>query len=824
MMRFGVAAECITKALALVLVCCVASCVQEKPAPAPVAPDAQGAPVETSAAPAAPAAADWSQARVYVAAGNAQLGKAAEMLQQEVAKRSGVELAVSDGPASGEGPAIVLGTAAALPASFSLPAGVTVPDKADGYAAHLDGGTLYLVGHDERGALYAVGQFSRSANLAKGRIALPESLSISTAPVYAMRGHQLGYRKTANSYDAWTVETYEQYVRDCIIFGANAVEVIPSFNEEEDQSPVMPVPQEQMNRKISGMLAPYGIDVWLFLELAEDVRNPEEYRQALEARDAMFAQYPAIDHVMVPGGDPGDTEPQDLMPWLAEMVQVLRKHFPEAGLWVSNQGFTDEQNEVFFGYLQEQQPEWLTGVILGPWTQITLKEMRERTPERYPIRRYPDITHSVRCQYPVPDWDRAFSQLMNRECPNPRPLGTSHIHNLFAPLAAGFVSYSDGCHDDLNKMIWTTLAWNPDADVKEIVREYGRAFFGDAYADDVAEGLYMLEANYVGSALENEGIDATLAHWQALEDRAGADLAGNWRFQLHLLRAICDSYIRARLIAETAEEQEIYAALEGIRGAGVADAAAALHAKLSQTPPPAVRPELRKRIDELGMALHESIGMQLSVLAPYFALNPERGAILDGIDLPLNNKLWILSQLTKIQTLATEDDQNALIDRMLTWEEPKPGALYDDLGCAWKQPHLVKQATWETDPGFVEGPQCEHSRGQNNTTREFTQDRLSWLDQAQTLFRAPLKMHYEGLDASKTYTLRVTYAGRFNATMRLVADVTHEVHGPTPRPEPCWPMDFTLPQELTADGVLDLEWQRITGRGCQVAEVWLIPE
>ena len=260
MMRFGVAAECITKALALVLVCCVASCVQEKPAPAPVAPDAQGAPVETSAAPAAPAAADWSQARVYVAAGNAQLGKAAEMLQQEVAKRSGVELAVSDGPASGEGPAIVLGTAAALPASFSLPAGVTVPDKADGYAAHLDGGTLYLVGHDERGALYAVGQFIRSANLAKGRIALPESLSISTAPVYAMRGHQLGYRKTANSYDAWTVETYEQYVRDCIIFGANAVEVIPSFNEEEDQSPVMPVPQEQMNRKISGMLAPYGID------------------------------------------------------------------------------------------------------------------------------------------------------------------------------------------------------------------------------------------------------------------------------------------------------------------------------------------------------------------------------------------------------------------------------------------------------------------------------------------------------------------------------------------------------------------------------------
>ena len=818
-MCLDVSAVRIMKPLVFVLMCCVVSCGQDKP-PAPAPAESAGG----AGAAAAPGAVDWSQARVYVADGNALLGKAAEMLQQEVAKRSGVQLPVSDGPASGTGPAIVLGTASELPASFSLPADVAVPDKAEGYAAQLDGGTLYLVGHDERGALYAAGHFIRSAILTQGQIEVPEAVSVSTAPLYPLRGHQLGYRDTANSYDAWTLETYEQYVRDCILFGANAVEVIPGFNESKDLSPVMPVPQEQMNRMISGMLQSYGIDVWLFLALGEDVRKPEEYQQALEIRDAMFAQYPAIDHVMVPGGDPGHTAPQDLMPWLADLAQVLRKHFPEAALWVSNQGFTDDQNEIFFEYLQEHQPDWLTGVILGPWTQITLKEMRERTPERYPLRRYPDITHNVRCQYPVPDWDRAFSQLIGRECSNPRPRGTAHIHNLFAPLAAGFVSYSDGCHDDLNKMIWTALAWNPDADVKELVRDYGRVFFGEAYGEDVAEGLYMLETNWVGSALENEGIDATLAHWLALEERAGADLTGNWRFQLYLLRAICDSYIRARLIAETAEEQEIYAMLDGIRGAGVDAAAAALHAKLSQTPPPEVRPELRQRIDELAMALRESIGMQLSVLPPYYASNPERGAILDGIDLPLNNKLWILSQLMRLQTLATEDDQNAHIERILTWETPKPGALYDDLGCAWKQPHLVKQTTWEADPGFVDGPQCEHFRGQDNRTREYTENRLSWLDQAQTLFRAPLKMHYEGLDVSKTYTLRVTYAGRFRPTMRLIANGDHEVHGPMPQPETWWPVDFPLPQELTADGVLDLEWQRVAGRGCQVAEVWLIPD
>ena len=35
-------------------------------------------------------------------------------------------------------------------------------------------------------------------------------------------------------------------------------------------------------------------------------------------------------------------------------------------------------------------------------------------------------------------------------------------------------------------------------------------------------------------------------------------------------------------------------------------------------------------------------------------------------------------------------------------------------------------------------------------------------------------------------------------------------------------IEFVIPHEATKDGVLNLEWQRLTGRGTQVAEVWLI--
>ena len=42
-----------------------------------------------------------------------------------------------------------------------------------------------------------------------------------------MRGHQTSYRPKTNSYDAWTVDMWEQYIRDLAVFGANSYELIP---------------------------------------------------------------------------------------------------------------------------------------------------------------------------------------------------------------------------------------------------------------------------------------------------------------------------------------------------------------------------------------------------------------------------------------------------------------------------------------------------------------------------------------------------------------------------------------------------------------------
>jgi len=135
------------------------------------------------------------------------------------------------------------------------------------------------------------------------------------------------------------------------------------------------------------------------------------------------------------------------------------------------------------------------------------------------------------------------------------------------------------------------------------------------------------------------------------------------------------------------------------------------------------------------------------------------------------------------------------------------------LGNPERQPHLVKPKRWEEDPGFVESPQCEYSTFAG---------RMSWQDQGQTLFGTPLRMRYEGLDKAALYKIRVTYVGRFRATMRLVADGGYEVHPAMPQPSQIEPVEFDIPMEATQDGTLELEWQLIEGRGCQVGEVWLI--
>ena len=79
--------------------------------------------------------------------------------------------------------------------------------------------------------------------------------------------------------------------------------------------------------------------------------------------------------------------------------------------------------------------------------------------------------------------------------------------------------------------------------------------------------------------------------------------------------------------------------------------------------------------------------MQLSV-ARYKAIGVDRGASLDTLDVPLNNRLWLQ------RSFADAHGDAAAIERILNWTDPGPGGFYDDLGDPGRQPHLVRGTHW----------------------------------------------------------------------------------------------------------------------------------
>ena len=785
---------------------------------------------------------DLGTAGIVNASTSPVITKATRMLQEEIEARCGITMPVTaEVPQAG----VHIWLGLAKDSTFKK-----VPEQAEGYAIVPISEGVALIGRDERGLMFAVGHLVRLLDYGDGSLHINLKRAIHTAPDTAIRVHQLGYRNTANTYDAWSLETFDRYIRDLMLFGCNGIELITGLDPEKKSGPIMDMSVRTMNKELSSLIDGYGMDVWLWSPVMangdEDVTTPESLALALEKRRALFEDYPAIDHLFVPGGDDGDAPARDLMVFLEAMAPILHDSHPEAKIWVSNQTFTLEENDFFFETLASQKPEWLAGLVYGPWVKMSWEEMRERTPAHYPIRRYPDINHTVRCQYPIPDWDTAFANTLGREPVMPMPEMQRHIYLRYRDVSDGFGTYSDGVHDDLNKHIWNVLGWDPDADLDDALLDYGKVFFGDALAKDVAEGLRMLEANWQGPILENDDIAETLEHWESIAERV-AQFDTHWRAQMYLLRARHDAYVQSERRAQQGYESQAYDSLALAASGNVKQKIETARKLLAQADTPA-DPALRASIESLGPMLLKSIGYQLSVEPPYLARNPERGAVLDWLDQPLNDRPWLEQQLNTIEHMAEEADQLERLATLVNWTDPGPGGYYENLGAIGEYHHVVYQRSWAEDPSgnrtarpafpkykadqATIGQQASQAEASNmvfkeeakrlkslpNTRQEL---RMSWQSQITTLYGTPLKMRFDDLDPDARYELSVTYAGRFRPTMVLTLNDEYSIHGPLAQPSPIWPVTYNLPRGATASGTLNLEWNLVDGRGCMISEVWL---
>ena len=767
---------------------------------------------------------DLSKATVVVRSGAPPPAEqtAARVLVEEVKKRTGFNWPVTTvWPSRGLVITISSGAGdAGWPKAMPRHEGKDLPEhRPEGFRLIAEGqGTqspvVWIHGADSRGALFGVGQLLRSLNWAKGAASIPADLDIATSPARPIRGHQLGYRHTANSYDGWDDQQFEQYIRELALFGANSIEGIPF--QDNRKSPHMPLPRDVMNRKLSEICARYEMDYWIWAPADFDLKDTAKRAEHLDKHDALFRDCPRLDAVFFPGGDPGDNAPELVFSYLEDLSRLLAKHHPRAKIWLSMQGFEKPQVDFVHSWINEKMPKWLGGLVAGP-SSPPIPETRARLPQRYGFRDYPDITHTVRCQYPVAWWDPAFALTLGRESANPRPVFYKLIQNYFGPYTSGSISYSDGVHDDVNKTIWSRLGWQPDAGTREILLEYTRCFFGAAVAGPAADGILALEKNWEGPLADNGSVDATLTLWQQLE-REAPELRGNWRWQLCLLRAYYDSYTRHRLLNESELEREASQILADAptRGADASmDAAlAVLHRTVSQP----VRKEWRARIGELCAELFKSIKLQTSVPL-YQASGHERGAVLDFVDHPLNNRWWLEDEFNRIHKLPAEADQLKALELIRTWENPGPGSFYDEVGNIARSPHVIRGEGLNTDPMMEKNPTPGFWWWDEGSSRK----RLSW----QTSMDWPLGLAYHHLDPQASYRVRLTGYGQAKLKangqpLTPTRDAKQAIGGFK---------EFPMPANLLKDGKLVLTFDPLPDEAhlnwrqqSRVSEVWLLKE
>lgn len=533
-------------------------------------------------------------------------------------------------------------------------------DNKDFYIISENNRNLTISAKTIRGLIFGYSLFLRKSKFNNNEITLVEDICGIHKPQKKIRGHQVGYRTTPNTYDAWDYSQYFRYYLDMMAFGTNTCEHNTTKFGVGEMNPLMRYTQNEFVTEASRLADTVDLDVSLWH--ANDDRETEE--EALAIREKIYSQIPRIDAVFPPGGDPGNMYSDAFIERCKKISHILKKLHPDAQMHPSAQAphsYRDWGDTLIKELSKE--PDEIDALIMGPNHAFSMHELRKKTPAKYPLRFYPDITHNLRCEYPVnfleDDWHFALCNTLSRESVNPRPTELRTLHRVFAPYTIGSVSYSEGVHDDVNKMIWSALEWDKDADLREILLDYSRMFLYEADEEIIADTILLLEKSWQGDPIENPCIDFAYNNLCKIKNHYPS-LSENWRFILLYFRGCCDKIVKMRRVFEN---KLLKNALKQLETCNIENA---IH--ILETPFAEEYITLRNELDRLAEKLFNLIGIQLDV-EHYYADSWERGATLETIDNNVSDKAFILEKLKYALTLDISqraDFINRLINRNKT--------------------------------------------------------------------------------------------------------------------------------------------------------------
>lgn len=487
-----------------------------------------------------------------------------------------------------------------------------------------------------RGFIYAVGLLLRKCEKKDGSLVLTRNLSGNYSPALEIRGHGMGYTDMSNTYEAWDKATLKRYILDLMFFGLNTVET--SFARNDRRTALMKYSFPEAMQAVSECCLELDADLTVWYALTKTKTADETASELLK----LLGSAPKVTSLFLPGGDPGDMQADEFIEECRKIKKIMEKKFPGIQLWPSAQApheFPD-WGERFTGAMAEK-PDEITGIIYGPNHAMSLSELRRNTDCRYSLEQYPDICHNVRCESPVhyydDDWHFAYAATLGRESVNPRPVELKRLHRNTSRYVSGNCSYSEGVNDDVNKVVWSSLDFNPDESLREILKDYSRLFFAGISAETTADIIFGLEQNWFGDPVESSSVDYVYAQLKRILSE-NSTLKENWRFRLMLFRAESDKLVRDRRMFELSLLEE---AVYEIRYGCLKRAGDILSSPFTQE-----YKALRKNLFDDAADLYRLIGIQLDT-EHFGGMNPERGCVLDTVDMPVTDREYLLKMLQK---------------------------------------------------------------------------------------------------------------------------------------------------------------------------------
>jgi len=727
--------------------------------------------------------------------------------------------------------------------------------------AHIAG----VLGNDASSLWCGVGRFLRHMMWLSREFACP-AWSDEFRPAMKLRGEVLSSHDVSNTYMNWEFDQWRRYIEDMALWGMNLFFTIPiHFADWKGMDPWSDPPvftseaqREKFKRhweiqsRVSELVRDMGLlyGVWIPANDPPMARHrrewdrgwreyvcpsiPEAREAILRSREEYFARLPHLDILFVPSADDGGCWCDDCVPWsetylslVREQWRIAREYHPNVQVMLSNQALTHDENLVLCERLRGMQDtSWIAGVAFAPgsnevfrharlteeWSRfdrpgfgeevVSLKTFRRSLPASIDLYLYPDITHSLRCQYPIWEIEPIVGHAYHRDPIFFRPEYYARMYALTGPFADGSFPYSEGMYDNLNQIIWLELGNDPHKPMHEIVLDYWRWYVGDAAAPFAAAATDALENAWCEDFFNTTEIDRAARNtFEVFQHLPRSREHGNWRVNLLRLRVLTDEWLRERVDQATGFEARVVARLT--EPDAVADAA---HLKRGLTHAIEIA---HGGTAEMGTEPHD----------------PEIPRIVeqiraDGLDVPaverigqiVGNLRWIVRRLS--DAIASGDDDVMRLAR-LDIVEYERGAIYVDCGHPRRDPIGNKRLNGRT---FIKLDVTDHDA------------RPSQLYFAMTYGEdEPLSYRLTGLDPKRSYCVRVTYylppylrRWCHSGEQRLEASGS-ELHGPMPLPSVLPEHhEFVLPAQAYAAGETVLRFVP-TGKSqaAMVSEIWV---